>query len=575
MEYVYQQIKKNFILLALPFCFLQSKAQDLMPSKLHYYAVYFTDKPEANTQITEAHKYMSVRSIERKYRRNISITAEDMPVHTPYLYALATTYKHPPLFSSRWLNCAVLSTPSVLSSDDSLAIVSAHFVVSIQKIGQTPPSKPIERQEAKMMIPDKSKEDSYYGKGMDQIYMLGGQKLHEMGFRGEHTLIAVLDAGFANVDQITAFEELRKSNRILGAVDLVDFDGSVWEDDNHGTNVLSCMAAKLPGIFVGTAPHADYVLIRTENAHSETRLEEFSWLIGAELADSFGADIINSSLGYTSFDFPDKSFTYKDLDGKSSLITQAANKAVDKGMIVVNAAGNEGGNAWFFLGAPADAEKIITVGGVTKTWNKSSFSSNGPTADGRLKPDLVALATAATIVEKNGEIKEANGTSFATPILSGTIACLLQAAPMCSPDSIKNALQRSATFSNLPNNAVGYGIPNVEMALAMLGQHPQMNPKQDKLFETNASGNEFLYVRLYAAHKQTVVIQMCKINKKGKQKKVRETKIRCEAGSFLVSNWGLTTTYSLLSSSSKKKKGNYVLVVKTKELKTERKFKIN
>jgi len=573
MEYNYPKIKAFIILLFIIGIGQRLESQALRPAKLHYYAVYFSDKPEASTQLTEPHKYLSVRAIERKYRQNIPITAHDMPVHSSYLHALATNYTYQPVFSSRWLNCAVISSPTELNSKDSLAIVSESFVVSLQKIGQTPPSQPVVRQEETMKNPTFEISGLTYGAGNHQIQMIGGRKLHEMGFRGEHILIAVLDAGFANVDKISVFDGMRGRNQLIGVADLVDFDGSVWEDDNHGTNVLSCMAANLPGVFVGTAPHADYVLIRTENALSETRLEEFSWLIGAELADSFGADIINSSLGYTSFDFPDKSLTYKDLDGKSTVITRAANTAVEKGIIVVNAAGNEGSSAWYFVGAPADAPRVISVGGVTKYWSKSTFSSNGPTADSRIKPDVVALATAASVVEKNGEIKDANGTSFATPILAGAIACLLQAAPSTSPDSIKSALMLSATLSNKPNNALGYGIPNVEMALAILGQHPQMNPKRDKVFETNVGGYEVFYLRMYAAQKQTIKLTLCKVNKKGKAKVIKKSKIKCQSGEFIVNDWCLGSFQRIIHS-DKKKKGEYIYKIKTQDIKSERIFKI-
>ncbi|OGX85145.1 hypothetical protein BEN47_02085 [Hymenobacter lapidarius] len=294
--------------------------------------------------------------------------------------------------------------------------------------------------------------------------------MHDAGFRGEGMQIAVFDAGFPGVDKISALQPLFQDKRLAGTRNFVDGGTSVYIRNGHGTNCLSTMAGNQPGFYIGSAPKATFHLCITEDTNSEHPIEEANWLAAAEYADSVGVDIISSSLGYTTFDRPSKSYTYADMNGRTAISTRAATMAARVGILVVNAAGNEGDDPWRYISAPADADSIISVGAVDSLGNRANFSSFGPTVDGRIKPTLSAMGQAAAVLSPNGSAFRGNGTSYACPVLAGMAAGFWQANPTLTAQQVIAALRATASQSAAPNNNLGYGIPNFVTA------HNAINP---------------------------------------------------------------------------------------------------
>jgi hypothetical protein len=309
-----------------------------------------------------------------------------------------------------------------------------------------------------------------YGYAYTQINQINGIPLHQDGYRGKGMVIAQLDAGYLDVPQQVLFDSLRADGRLLGTRDFVHPGStSVYNESNHGRMVLSCMAANDRGVMIGTAPKASYWLLRTEDVSSESVLEEYNWISGSEYADSVGADIINSSLGYTAFNNPVDSYSYGDLNGKTAVSTRGAEIAASKGILVVNSAGNSGTDSNFpWIGAPSDGDSVLTVGAVTSNGTRASFSSIGPTADGRIKPTIMAMGQATTVADATNGILYANGTSFSSPIIAGMSACLWEAHPQATNMQVIEALKASASKYNSPDDMMGWGIPNFAKADSIL-----------------------------------------------------------------------------------------------------------
>jgi hypothetical protein len=309
-----------------------------------------------------------------------------------------------------------------------------------------------------------------YGLAYNQINMLNGIELHDLGYNGTGMIIAVLDAGFLNTNTIPAFNYLWNNNRILGSKDFVDpINPNIFGSHSHGTSVLSTMGANLSGEIIGTAPEASYWLLRSEDGFSEYMIEELNWVSAAEFADSVGADVINSSLGYTTFDDPSQNHTYPDMDGNTAIVTRGADIAVSKGMIVVNSAGNEGSSSWYYIGAPADGDSVFSIGAVNASGNYVSFSSHGPTYDGQMKPDVVAQGSGSTIINAySGNVSTGSGTSFSSPITAGMVTSLWQAHSNRRNTEVLDAIRQSASLSNNPDYQLGYGIPNYMTAHNLL-----------------------------------------------------------------------------------------------------------
>lgn len=439
------------------FCFialsLSLKAQ--FPAK---YWVKFTDKNGSPYSVSTPTAYLSARSIARRANQGIAIDMTDIPVNQTYINQVNATGAQ--VFGrSKWLNAAivVVNNSTQLSAINSLSCVTSSSPVAKMYKGNTDDLS-IPNQQANK----ESQITGYnYGNSFTQNNQLGTPCMHENGYRGQGMMIGVLDSGFDNANNNSVFDSLRNENRIIATRDIVMGNSSVYEDHNHGAMVLSCISGNTPGELIGTAPKASVVLIRTEDVFSEKPIEECNWIVGVEYADSLGVDIATTSLGYTSFDSPYTSHTYSDLDGKTSPMSVAATMAARKGIFVLNAAGNDGNNAWMYIGVPADADSICAVGAVDGSGVHAGFSSVGPTADGRIKPDLSSMGQGSYVCAPNGTFMSGNGTSFATPILAGAVACLWQANPTKTNMQIMQALKATATQSTTPDNNYGWGIPNM------------------------------------------------------------------------------------------------------------------
>ena len=426
------------------------------------YLVSFTDKDNNPYSINQPQEFLSDKALSRRARYNIKLTEQDLPVNPSYIQAVNELA--PVKNISKWFNSVNVTTtdPAVLDAIESLPFVrdikSAREVQSTSELFDKMNIKSFKTDGLGISLPDTSFYN--YGDAGGQIAMLNGHILHNLGFQGQGMIIAVLDAGFSKVDINPAFDSLRLNNQILGGWDFVKDSPLTYNKHAHGAQVLSIMAANLPGIFVGTAPKAMYYLLRTEDGSSEYLLEEENWIRGAEFADSAGVDLINSSLSYTDFNDPEMSHTYEDMDGNSTRITRAADIAASKGILVVTSAANEGETEWKYIGAPADGDSVLTVGAVDADKVYAPFSSIGPTYDGRIKPNVTAQGRGTYFAGTNGEIYSGSGTSFSSPIICGLAACLWQSKRTINNYELLLLIQEISSQANEPDNLLGYGLPD-------------------------------------------------------------------------------------------------------------------
>jgi subtilisin family serine protease len=468
-------MKKTFpgaIIACLFFCLRPAgaQAQSEAPAEMNFYWVAFKDK--ANTPYTAdaPEAFLSERAINRRQRLRIPINAQDFPPNPSYLdiMQLRGAKVH---HTSRWLNAATVYGDSTILG----SIAELSFVDTVWYAGPFRPKAEAKTAAPKKMDKLKSKalEGQHYGYGSKQIKAINGDSLHQTGYRGHGVLVAVMDGGFTGVDRSPFFDSLRADNRLLPSMDMVDKDNMVWESSSHGTKVLSTMAANQPGVLVGTAPDATYICIKTEDTRGEHRIEECHWVAGLEYADSLGADVVNSSLGYTTFDEASMNYLTTDLTGHTSVASQAADIAAAKGLLVVTSAGNEGSSPWRRIGIPADAAGALSIGATALNGDLAGFSSVGPTADRRIKPDIVAPGAWVTMADAyQYQVTIGSGTSFASPIVAGMVACLREAHPAASVEEIFDAIRQSGNEADLPNVAVGFGMPDFVKAYHALQKQP-------------------------------------------------------------------------------------------------------
>ena len=453
--------------------FLNTFSQDTITLK---YWIGFKDKRFTQYSLNNPQEFLSQRAIDRRLRYNIAIDSTDLPVNKVYLDSISHIEGVTITTKSKWLNgCVIKITDSTII--DSISQFS--FVNDIKRIYVG-----VSTMEVKNNIYKKNIKGDY-GYANAQIYMLNLDVLHNKNYYGEGMVIAILDAGFKEVNQFSYFDSLFEYNRILGGFDFVDNDTTIFEKSNHGTGVLSTMGANIPGELVGTSPHANFWLLISEDANSEHIVEEYNWVAAAEFADSVGADLINSSLGYSTFDDSTQNHTYQQLDGNTTPSAKAANIAFSKGMIVVTSAGNSGDKPWHYITTPGDAIYALTVGAVDIYGEYASFSSTGPTPDGRIKPDVVALGAPAAVCYNGDSISLLSGTSFSSPIVCGAIACLWQAFKQFDNSTIIDAVKRSSSQYFSPDSLYGYGIPDFAVAydyLYQMSSFGEENIKKDKGF---------------------------------------------------------------------------------------------
>ncbi|MBK9283988.1 MAG: S8 family serine peptidase [Sphingobacteriaceae bacterium] len=469
----------NKLLLISGISFLLTFAGGVSNAQTKYW-VKFKNKNGTPYTLNNPTAYLSGQSYLRRITYAISLDSTDLPVTPAYVSQLSAVPNVTLVYVSKWINGAVvaITNTNVLSTINSFSFVNSTAPVSKYKLNNiTVPDEPqsyIGKGTEAVSTPS-----PFYGGAWWQAKQLGVECLHSQGYRGQGITIAVLDAGFKNVDINPVFDSLRNRNGILGTRDFVTGGNSVYEDDNHGAMVLSCMAAIKPGTICGTAPMANYWLLRTEDAPTEKIVEEYNWIRGAEFADSVGADILTTSLGYTTFDIPSQNHSFADLDGKTAHMSIASTMAARKGMFVLNSAGNGNGGPWPKIGIPADADSICSVGAIDSLSNVAGFSSLGPTADGRIKPDLVARGSKAWVSFVNGSCGYSNGTSFACPILAGAVACFWQAHKTYNCIKVLDTLRNTATFSLTPNNSRGWGRPQMCLIPPIVTNADELKTKSD------------------------------------------------------------------------------------------------
>ena len=425
------------------------------------YRISLKDKAATEYSLKKPEKYLSAKAIERRRKQNLPIDSTDLPVCRKYIDEIRKQGVKI-VVTGKWDNFVTVSCNDTTLID---RIAALPFVLSTEKVWISPgagkPSMATERDS--VLNQPTIHPDSIYGRAITQIQMSNGDKLHEAGFKGQGMTIAVIDAGFHNVDKITAMQNIR----ILGTKDFVNQQADIFAESSHGMSVLSCIGMNRPDIMTGTAPEASFWLLRSEDEASEHLVEQDYWAAAIEFADSVGVDVVNTSLGYYTFDDPTKNYRYRDLNGHYALMSREASKAADKGMVLVCSAGNSGSGSWKKITPPGDAENVLTVGAIDKKKLLAPFSSVGNTADGRVKPDVVAVGLKADIVGTDGNLRLANGTSFSSPIMCGMVACLWQACPRLTAKEVIELVRSVGDRSDFPDNIYGYGIPDLWKAYQM------------------------------------------------------------------------------------------------------------
>ncbi len=430
------------------------------------YVVRFTDKSKSNYSIDRPEEFLAEKALERRIKQNIEIDESDLPVATAYLEALAELGAEV-YHTSKWLNLVLIQCNASKASQ----ISNLPFVRNVELVA--PGVRLTKSETANGRTKSRWSSGKVLASTEFQNGLLSVQHMHRQGFKGEGVLIAIFDGGFAGVDVVPFFEDIRTSNRIVQTFDFITNGQNVYTFDDHGTRVFSTIGASQMQIegkdttfIVGTAPGADFALFVTEDVRSEYRIEEYNWLFAAEKADSLGADIIHTSVGYNVFSDTDMNYTKAQMDGQTAICTQAANFAADKGIFVVSSVGNEGSNSWKKATSPADSPKVLAVGAIDNSGRLAGFSSIGPTADGRIKPDVVALGVFATVGTESGSIITANGTSYSAPMVAGFVAGLIQAEPEKTRQELFDDILMSGSRSSSPDTLYGYGIPDFIKATA-------------------------------------------------------------------------------------------------------------
>ena len=434
-------------------------------ARQYVYRLSLADKKGTPYELQRPQRWLSHKSIERRRRQGLEVDSTDLPVSPSYLKILRTLKNTQIVGTSRWLNTVLLCTQDTTLLSN---IREMEFIRQAELVWTSPDSlEPyVKWKYHEQFNTWDSVRGERYGNAKEQIESLQGHRLHSINLRGRGMTIAVIDGGFRNVHMIPA---LRKAH-IAGVRDFVIPIPKQSDDINcvprlyfktdHGTKVFSALAANAPQVLKGSATEATYWLLCSEDQQSEQIIEEDYWVMAAEFADSVGVDIINSSLGYNEFDNPAQNHRLRDLDGNSSVISRAASMLAHKGIILVNSAGNNGMGPWKKICVPADAHDILTVGALNLQMRNAPFSSVGPTQDGRVKPDVMAIGSPAALITGRGTIIHDMGTSFATPLVCGLTACLWQALPDKTAMDIIELIRQTSDNYATPDNIYGYGRPN-------------------------------------------------------------------------------------------------------------------
>lgn len=437
--------RRLYIALLLLAMLLGVRAQE------QHYRIWFTDKGESACSLDRPEQFLSPRALEHRQKYGIAIDSTDLPV-SPFRLQQLSEQGARILAISKWLNTATIAlTDTTLLSD----IAQLPFVSRFDRLGS-----PVQPTGLIIVKPRKKRVEaeplSFYGEAAQQIALHNGERLHQAGFRGEGMTIAVIDGGFLNADRNPQFDP----DHIVGVHDFIDETMDFRNGDSHGSEVLSTLLVNDSNQFIGTAPQASYWLLRSEDTATEYPTEEDYWAAALEYADSLGVDVVTSSLGYSRFDDSRYDHTWDDLDGHTTFISQAAARGVEKGLLIVVSAGNERINEWQKITFPADVAGVLSVGAISANRQPAYFSGAGPTADGRVKPDVVAIGAPAAIADSEGNLQWQNGTSFSAPIMAGLTACLWQALPQLSAREIISLIQQNSSQYLAPDSLLGYGIPD-------------------------------------------------------------------------------------------------------------------
>ena len=455
--------------------------------------VYFNDKPSSATFLSNPLTMLTQRSLDRRTAQNISLDITDVPVEQTYITQISAATGITVMAKSKWLNALHIRG----TQTDIQALTALSFVNNVKfanhslnpggKFSQTPKGiKPVNKQYDVQV-------NYNYGGSQNQIEMLNGHLLHQQNFTGQGKIIAVLDSGFTGVNTAAPFQNLITNNQILGGYNFPDANTNYFFRHNHGTNVLSTMGGFADGQLVGTAPSAQYYLFITEDVNSENPVEESYWVEAAELADYYGVDVINSSLGYFDYDNTAYSHQYDDMIGNKTFASRGVNMAFSKGIVVVISAGNSGATADLHIATPADAIGALTIGAVNSLEAYASFSSIGPSFDGRIKPDVCAKGLQTTVSSTTGTITTSSGTSFSSPVMAGMVATFWSAVPNLTAQQVVNFIKQSADNYNAPTTQKGYGIPDFQLALTNALNLEEVSSNKSFVVYPNPAENQITF----------------------------------------------------------------------------------
>ncbi|MEY2940624.1 MAG: hypothetical protein RJA67_309 [Bacteroidota bacterium] len=430
-----------------------------MQAQTYRYLLLFKDKNSNSYSLNNPGTFLSSKSLERRRKNRVAVSSQDLPVNTAYLDQVKTTGARI-LFPLKWINGALITQkPSDLKKTLALSCVKGlywNFPADSSAAFQIQSGT-----QSTAISPD-------YGNSITQITQLGIDQMHAKNIRGDGVLITLLDDGFKNANSVPYLQNTFSEKRITATLTTDPSVSSIYVTGGHGTNVLSTIAGYEPGKLIGTVYKASFALAQTEESGHELIVEEANWLRGAEWADSLGTDIISSSLGYSTFDNTLHNHSYSEMNGKSTLVSKAAAWAASKGILCTISAGNEGANAWKYITAPADADSILTVGAVNALGGLSLFSSIGPSFDGRIKPDVVAMGSNTVVGFTDGTIGISSGTSFSAPSVAGLAAGLIQSFPTHTSQQIRSALLQSGSQFTRTDMLLGFGIPTFDKASAAM-----------------------------------------------------------------------------------------------------------
>ncbi|MCD2259752.1 S8 family serine peptidase [Psychroserpens luteolus] len=475
--------------------------------------VFFNAKENVQASLDNPISILTQQAIDRKNAHGIAIDERDVPVNESYISMLKAPETGVTVFAkSKWFNAVYVRGSEV---NINALVDDFDFVDYVDFADNSLDASTRFAAVNDKFLVENNTVTFNYGDAQNQVEMINAHTLHLDDFTGEGIIIAVLDSGFSNVDTMGAFQRLRDNGDLLGGYDFVDRNDNVYEftTSDHGTRVLSDMAGFVQDQFVGTAPDASYYLFRTEDVGSETPVEEAYWVEAAERSDSLGVHMINSSLGYKTYQNANYSYANEDLDGLTAFVTRGANIANEKGILVVTSAGNSGASG---VGAPADAAGVLSIGAVDDNGNYAIFSSQGSGIQPTQKPDVVAQGSGSFVVADTNTIISNNGTSFSSPIMAGGIASLWQALPNASHEEIKQYVRLSASQYTTPDYFLGYGIPDLQLALdiGLSVQEEELfefkvfpNPAIDVLNIQVPSANDVTTLRIYDILGKTVLEQ--------------------------------------------------------------------